>query len=309
MPVETAINFSPSSLILLNAILAIMIFGVSLTLKANDFSRVVHNPRAPVAGLIAQFLLLPGLTCLVTWLLQVEPAMALGMMLVAACPGGTFSNVMTFIARGNVATSISMTAVSSLAAIIMTPFNFAFYGSLNPYTRPLLQDISIDPVNIVGLFVLVIGVPLVLGMTLGQRFPALAQQVEKPFRNFSILALFVFVGIGISRNMEQLSNILGMLMALIITHNLLALLLGSLSARACGLKDRDRRAVTLEVGIQNSGLALSILFTFFPQQGTMILVAAFWGVWHLISGLGLALWWSSQDKTDFTPIPELTDEH
>ncbi|CAM3738206.1 bile acid:sodium symporter family protein [Parendozoicomonas haliclonae] len=305
MSPETSAALNPGSLLALNLILAIIIFGVSLGLKPVDFIRVARKPKAPVVGLLAQFLILPALTCLATWQLQIDPALALGMMLVAACPGGSFSNVMTFIARGNVATSISMTAVSSLAAIIMTPFNFALYASLNPYTRPLLQDIALDPWQIVVLFVFVIGIPLVLGMLIGHHVPRLAQRLEKPFRNFSVLALFAFVGLGIFKNRELLPSVLGLLALLVIAHNLIALLIGQLSARTFGLPEQDKRAVTLEVGIQNSGLALSILFTFFPGQGAMILVAALWGVWHLITGLGLALWWSARDNRLTGKSPEL----
>src|SRR5690554_5733982 len=134
------IKFDPASLLMLNAILACMMFGVSLTLRPVDFKRVLAMPRAPVAGLVAQFLLLPAFTCLFTWLLGIEPELALGMILVSACPGGSFSNVMTWLGRGNVAVSVSMTAVSSLAATVLTPLNFALYGWLNPHTRAYLTE-------------------------------------------------------------------------------------------------------------------------------------------------------------------------
>src|SRR5690606_16367768 len=144
------------------------------------------EPKAPVIGLLAQFLLLPALTCLACWGLAIEPQLALGMMLVASCPGGSFSNIMTWMARGNVAVSVSMTAVSSLVASVLTPLNFAFYAWLNPHTRPLLMEIAIDPLGLLLLVVLVLGVPLVLGMAIGRRLPTLAQKVEKPLRLFSL---------------------------------------------------------------------------------------------------------------------------
>ncbi|MFN3586199.1 MAG: bile acid:sodium symporter family protein, partial [Moraxellaceae bacterium] len=130
---DVRINFDSESVFLLNVILALMMFGVSLTLKPEDFTRVARAPRATLVGLVAQFLLLPALSCLFTWAFRIEPELALGMMLVAACPSGSFSNLMTYLARGNVALSVSMTALCSLAALAMTPFNFWFYGSLNPY--------------------------------------------------------------------------------------------------------------------------------------------------------------------------------
>ncbi|HBT06621.1 MAG TPA: bile acid:sodium symporter, partial [Alcanivorax sp.] len=130
MSPDNPIDFSTGSLVILNVILALMMFGVSLSLRGEDFRRVLRMPEAPAAGLLAQFVLLPALTCVITWFLDVEPELALGMILVASCPGGTFSNIMTWLARANVAVSVSMTAVSSLAATVLTPLNFALYGWL-----------------------------------------------------------------------------------------------------------------------------------------------------------------------------------
>lgn len=295
---EPAINFGQTQLLVLNTILALMIFGVSLTLKVSDFTRVLRAPKPPMVGMLAQFLLLPAFTCAGTWLLDMEPGMALGMMLVAACPGGTFSNIMTFIARGSVAVSVSMTAVSSLAAVFLTPFNFAFYASLNPKTQPLLQHIAIDPMQMVLLFAFVLVLPLVLGMLVGARHPAFVQKSEQPFRLFSMLALFGFVGIACVKNLQPLIAHLGLLSGLVIAHNSFALALGYSSARFFKLNDADTRAVTLEVGIQNSALGLAILFTFFPNQSNMLVVAGFWGIWHLISGGALALLWSRSPTTE-----------
>ena len=286
------IDFNPASLLLLNGILALMMFGVSLTLRLDDFRRVIREPAAPVIGLVAQFLLLPALTCLVTWWLRVDPSLALGMILVASCPGGSFSNVMTWLGRANVAVSVSMTAVSSLAAIVLMPLNFGFYGWLNPYTRQLLVDISIDPVQLLLLVVAVLGVPLVVGMTVGQRYPALARRSEKPLRVFSLLVLLGFAGIAFGNNLALFVDHFHTFFWLVVGHNILALLTGNLAARAARLPVADRRAVTMEVGIQNSGLGLVVLFTFFPQAGGMMMITAFWGVWHLVSGLALATIWS-----------------
>src|SRR5690554_7572006 len=135
-----ALDFDPASMLLLNIIMACMMFGVSLSLRLEDFRRIARAPVTPVVGLVAQFLLLPAATCLVTWWLRIDAELALGMILVSACPGGSFSNVMTWLARGNLAVSVSMTAVSSLAATIMTPLNFALYGWLNPHTRAYLTE-------------------------------------------------------------------------------------------------------------------------------------------------------------------------
>jgi len=201
------IVFDPASLIVLNVILALMMFGVSLTLRFEDFKRFVLAPVAPIAGLFAQFLLLPLATCLFTWALNIEPELALGMILVASCPGGSFSNIMTWLGRGNVAVSVSMTAVSSLAATVLTPLNFAFYGWLNPHTREYLTQITLEPSRILLLVLLVLAVPLVLGMLTGRKFPKLVARSEKPLRIISLLVFLAFERKNAGRH-KQIRNLI-----------------------------------------------------------------------------------------------------
>lgn len=287
-----AVVFEPKSLIVLNLILALMMFGVSLSLRFEDFKRIIISPIAPIAGLVAQFLLLPLVTCLFTWALNIDPELALGMILVASCPGGSFSNIMTWLARGNVAVSVSMTAVSSLAAAVLTPLNFAFYGWLNPYTRDYLTDITIEPSSILILVLLVLALPLVLGMLTGRRLPDLVVRIQKPLRIFSLLVLMSFVAIAFSSNFALFLARFHSFFWLVVGHNLLALSLGYGIGLLLKLSVADRRAITLEVGIQNSGLGLVILFTFFSDAGGMMLITAFWGVWHLVSGLTLSQIWA-----------------
>ena len=297
------IQFDPSSLVLINIILAVMMFGVSLDLRLDDFKRIVREPKAPVIGLLAQFVLLPALTCLACWALRIEPMLALGMMLVAACPGGSFSNIMTWMARGNVAVSVSMTAVSSLAASVLTPLNFGFYAWLNPLTRPLLTQIAMDPVSLLLLVLLVLGLPLIAGMWIGRRFPGLSLKVEKPLRIFALLVMLAFVTLAFSRNFDQFITHFHLFFWLVVAHNALALAVGYGCARLSGLPAADRRAITLEVGIQNSALGLVIIFTFFPQASGMLLIAAFWGCWHLVSGLTLAFIWSRRPPASLPLTP------
>lgn len=285
-------DFNAADLVIMNVAIAFMMFGVSLQLKGEDFTRLSKAPMAPATGLVAQFLFLPAVTAAVTWALSVPPEFALGMILVASCPGGTFSNIMTWLAKGNVAVSVTMTAVSSLAAVVMTPLNFSFYGLLNPHTAPLLRDISISPANVLGLVTLVLALPIFLGMGIGKLFPDFATRSERPMRSMSLLIFFGFIVIAISRNFGLLLEHLGSILVLVAAHNSLALLIGYSAGRAMRLSVADRRAVTMEVGIQNSGLGLVILFTFFPEAGGMILITAGWGIWHLISGLTLANVWA-----------------
>mgnify|MGYP003638879095 FL=1 len=285
-------EFDPASLILLNVIMACMMFGVSLSLRLEDFKRIALAPIAPLAGLFAQFLLLPLATCLFTWALRIDPELALGMILVASCPGGSFSNIMTWLARGNVAVSVSMTAVSSLAATALTPLNFAFYGWLNPHTREYLTQITLEPGGILLLVLLVLALPLVLGMVTGRKLPGLVERSEKPLRIISLLVFLGFVAIAFSNNFGLFLERFHSFFWLVVFHNLMALSLGYGMGMLLKLPVADRRAVTMEVGIQNSGLGLVILFTFFPEAGGMMLITAFWGVWHLVSGITLSQIWA-----------------
>jgi len=292
------LRFDPSGLVLLNAIIALMMFGVSLELRVADFRRVVARPAGALAGLAAQAVLTPAATCLFTWVFRVDPALSLGMMLVAACPSGALSNVLTWRARGTVALSVSLTAVSSLAATVLTPFNFALYGWLNPRTRELLQEISIPVGGILAQVALVLALPMLLGMFVGARAPRVTAAVERPMRTVSFLVLIAFIVVAFVENRGLFVSRFPDFFWLVVGQNAMALGIGMLVARAAGLGDADRRAVTIEVGIHNSALGLAILFTFFPAAGSMLLITAFWGVWHLVSGLALTTWWGRRPPLD-----------
>lgn len=292
------LDFDPSGLVLLNAIIALMMFGVSLELRVADFRRVAARPAGAFAGLAAQAVLTPAATCLFTWVFRVDPALSLGMMLVAACPSGALSNILTWRARGTVALSVSLTAISSLAATVLTPLNFALYGWLNPRTRELLQEITIPVGGILAQVALVLALPMLLGMFVGVRAPRVAAVVERPLRTVSFLVLIAFIVVAFAENRGLFLSRFPDFFWLVVGQNAMALTIGMLVARAAGLGDADRRAVTIEVGIHNSGLGLAILFTFFPAAGSMMLITAFWGVWHLVSGLVLTTWWGRRPPLD-----------
>jgi BASS family bile acid:Na+ symporter len=297
------INFNPDSFVLLNFLLALMMFGASLTVKMADFRYLLKAPNAPLIGLLAQFLVLPLLTFALTQIIEIDPSMALGMILVASCPGGSFSNIMTWLARGHVATSVSMTGVSTLAALFLTPINFAFYAGLDPQTSAILKDIAVAPLEIMQLILMVLVIPLFAGMTIGHYFPKFAKLMDKPFRWLSMLLFLAFVAIAFSANGRLFVAYAHHFIGLVILHNAIALVVGYSSAKLVKLNRAQSRAVTLEVGIQNSGLGLIILFNFFPNIGGMMMITAFWGVWHLVSGLGLALFWSLRP---ISPPPAFT---
>lgn len=300
---NVSIQFDPASQIMLNVILALLMFGVSFNLKIEDFLRVFKRPVAPVIGLICQFILLPALTYGLTVWLNIPASMALGMILVSSCPGGNFSNVITFLARGNVATSVTMTAISSCVAVIMTPLNFSFYAWLNPQTRTILTNVEMSSVDIFGLIILVLGIPLALGMLVGNRYPTFAVKSTRPMRYASLLIFISFVVIAFAKNFDLFLQHWHTFVGYVALHNSLALGLGFLAATLFALQSPDKRAITFEVGIQNSGLGLILLFTFMPELGGAIIIAAFWGVWHLLSGLSLALLWSKSN-----PAPKVVNQ-
>jgi BASS family bile acid:Na+ symporter len=213
------------------------------------------------------------------------------MMLVAACPSGALSNVLTWRSRGNVALSVGLTTVSSLAATVLTPFNFAFYGYLNPRTRELLQDVVIPVGGILMQVALVLALPVLLGMWMGASWPQVARRLEKPLRQLSFVILIVFIAGAFWENRGLFVSRFGDFFWLVVLQNAMALGIGWWVSRMARLNEADRRAVTIEVGIHNSGMGLAILFTFFPSAGSMMLITAFWGVWHLVSGLLLSAWW------------------
>ncbi|RUO62225.1 bile acid:sodium symporter family protein [Pseudidiomarina insulisalsae] len=287
---------SATALLILNSILAFMMFGIALSLTAADFKRVLTQPKAPLIGLAAQFVLLPFFTFIAITLIPMPAEVALGLLLVSCCPGGSFSNIMTFLGNGNAAMSVSMTGIASLMATLLTPFNFMFYASLNPHTDALLQQISVSATDMLTIVLLVLALPLILGLICAQKFPRFARHSEDFFRLVSLLALIGFVVIALALNWQAFIAGASVFLLAVIVHNTLALGLGWGAARLLGVARPERRAITLEVGLQNSGLGLGIIFTYFSEQMAMAVIAAAWGIWHLISGLGLALYWQWRDR-------------
>ncbi len=289
---QIRLHFNPSGLMSLNIVIGLMMFGMSLDLKLEDFKRILRLPKAPVVGLIAQFVLLPMFTFLLTMVVRPHPSMALGMILIGSCPGGNLSNLMTYLAKGNTALSISMTAVSTAIAVIMTPLNLSIWGALNPDTAPILRAVSLDPMDVFETIFFILGVPLACGLTVSRIWPRLVERVRGPFK---IFALFVFIGVvalALSANWDIFLNVIGLVVFVVMLHNALALMVGYGAGRVMGLAPADTRAVTIEVGIQNSALGLILTFNFFDGLGGMAIIAAWWGIWHIISGLTVSLFWS-----------------
>ncbi|HUK04741.1 MAG TPA: bile acid:sodium symporter [Burkholderiales bacterium] len=281
---------------ILMAVLATMVYTVSLSLRTQDFRYVARHPLAVGIGLLAQFALLPGATLILTLILDLPPATEAAMMLVAACPGGALSNVITAFGRGNLALSLSISAVSSLFALLLTPLNFALMISLNPDTAAWSREIALDPRDLLLSLGLLLALPMSAAMATTQRAPALAQRIRKPLARLAGIALGLFIAGAVAAQWKLFVVELGRTLPLVVLHNGLGLALGWIASRAARLAAADRRAVVIEGGMQNSGLALGVIAAQFNSDLAMVAVAGLWGVWHIVSGGALALAWRREDR-------------
>lgn len=299
------LNFSPSGLFALNVVIAFVMFGIALDIKWHNFKEVIYKPKSALTGFFSQFVLLPAVTFLFIILLNPTPTVALGMILIAACPGGNISNFMSAMAKGNVALSVSLTAVATLCATFLTPLNFALWGKLylkhysSSGAGAYLVPIEINFLQMVQTVIILLGIPLILGMLFSQYFPVLTSKIKKPLRQLSILIFISFVIILLSANFSHFLKYIQIVFLIVLIHNGLALLTGYSISSIAGLNSADKKTVTIETGIQNSGLALVLMFNpkIFPPElelGGMTIIAAWWGVWHIISGLLLATIWSKK---------------
>lgn len=292
---DILLNINPTGQLVLGGVLALIIYGVALDLRVRDFVEVFRKPVAPLAGLLAQLALLPAITWAITMLLKPQPSIALGMMVVAACPGGNISNLITHMARGNTALSISMTGVSSVVAIVSTPLNILFWAALNPDTAALLRQVSIEPLSFLGSTMAILGLPMAAGLATVHYLPRLGDLLRRPLQILSFLFLIAFIGGAMLSNAKYLSTFVQSILPFVVLHNAIAIALGWGTARVCRLSDYDTRALTIEVSMHNSGLGLALILNQFEGVGGAALVAAGWGVWHLISGWALAAWWKRRD--------------
>jgi BASS family bile acid:Na+ symporter len=281
--------------LILSAVLATMVFSVALELRLADFTRVAQAPRAVVCGLIPQFVLLPGATWAATLALDLPANIEAAMILVAACPGGSLSNVVTHLGRGNTALSVSISAVASVLALFLTPFNFTWMVSTNPATAGWLRELAIDPSGIWWSLLALLAAPMTLGLLFSHRLPALTEKIRKPLARFSLFALLAFIALGLVRERHLLTAQILPQLLVVVLHNASGLLLGWLCALAFGVTERDRRAIVIEGGMQNSGLALGIIAVQFNADLGMVIVASLWGIWHIVSGLSLAFVWRRKD--------------
>ena len=292
------INFDSSGLWVLNIAIGIIMFGVELGISIDDFKRLLKNPKILFVGVLSQFILLPAFTFLIILLLKPHPSFALGMMMIAACPGGNVSNFFSKMAGGNAALSVSLTAFATLICIFMTPLNLQFWGSLYEPTNSILETVALDWVDLLKLVSLILGIPLFFGMLIKHYHSEMAQKIENVLKPLSMLVFIALIFIAFSQNLEIFVNHIHHVLFLVIFHNIFAYFLGFYTAKSFKLNKKDTKTIAMETGIQNGGLGLLLIFGFFDGLGGMALLAAFWGIWDVFSGILLATYWGRNSKKD-----------
>ncbi len=291
------LNLNDDGLMVMNVSLAVIMFGVALELTIQDFRDIAKNPKSTLIGSFSQFLLLPFLTFVLVWLMEPAPSIALGMFMVAACPGGNISNFFSLLSKGNAALSVSLTAIATLLAIIMTPLNFTFWASLYAPTNAILQEISLDLFKVFEIIVLILGIPLILGMALRHFKEKLALKISPWIKGFGVVFFAGFVIVAFMSNFDNFMNYVQFVLLFVFIHNAVALTSGYGLGKLFKLPEADRRSISIETGIQNSGLGLLLIFNFFDGLGGMALIAAWWGIWHILAGMSLGWYWSKGKKS------------
>lgn len=285
------IRFDPDSQALLHALLAFIMFGVALELGVADIRGAFKRPRPTLVGMLSQFALLPAFTFLLLLVWRPAPGLALGLILVAACPGGNVSNFISAMARADVALSVTLTAVSTLLCVFLTPFNFGLWAGLLPDVQGMLTTVHLDAADLVRSVITLLLLPVLAGMAVNARWPVLSQRIRLPVRRVSMFLFLCLVAFALWNNRDGFMQHLDRVFMLVLVHNMLALAMGYYTGKAFRLEERQCRSLSIETGIQNAGLGLVISLSFFPSIGEMALVCAWWGVWHILSGMTLGWLW------------------
>jgi len=267
-------------------------FGVALDLKLSDFTYISKNPKSVIVGLFSQWIILPILTLILIWIIRPEYSLALGMILISACPGGNVSNYAVHLAGANTALSVIITTTSTLFCVLSTPILFSCMSKWLPgvSTQPIEFDISFYNMAItIGQLILL---PILFGQIMTIFFPEWVKKIRKPIKILSLLIFIAFVIVAIAGNLQNLQKYIGHVFFIVMLHNGLALTIGYVWAnKLMKLDVPESRAISIETGIQNSGLALILIFNYYDGKGGMALIAAWWSVWHLLSASGLAYVW------------------
>jgi bile acid:Na+ symporter, BASS family len=289
------INFSPHNLWILNICLAFIMFAIALDMKMEDFAMLRRNPKPAIVGMTAQLIIMPLLTLILVFLFSPPPSVSLGMVAISACPGGNNSNYSTHLAKGNTALAVTTTSISVICCIFMMPFLIWVGANVIPNMNLLNKNVIINPMDMIRIVGLLILTPLALGMLLNDRFPKLTIKIRKPFRIVSLVLFFTLILAAVASNFQNILTYVGRVFLIVLVLNTIAYATGYWFSRLNGLSEEDCRAITFETGIHNITIALIIIFNFFDGLGGMALVAAWYGIWDLMTGFSLAMWWSRRE--------------
>lgn len=295
---EIIIYFNSNDTWIFNIVIALVMFGVALGITKEDFKNLLKSPKILLSGLFAQFFVFPLVTFLLIITINPSPSIALGMILIASCPGGNVSIFLTQLSGGNSAFSISLTAFMTLFAGVFTPFCLSFLGNLYEPTRSILRDIQLDHYKLVKLVFLTLGVPLILGMSLNHKNKILANKISKFLKPISLLVFLGFIIVVVKNNFDVFINYMKYVILIVIIHNLSGMLSGFYFGKLIGLSLPYQKTLAFELAIPNVGLALLLVFAFFNGLGGMTLCIGFWAVWNVISGLLLSFYWKKKSKIE-----------
>ena len=293
---QVQLNFNQESVNMMNFAIAFIMFGVALSIRPEHFRILFTRPKPVVMGVVSQYILLPALTYLLVLIIRPSTPVALGMILVSACPGGNVSNLISSLSKSNITLSVSLTTLTTVLSLVMTPLNFAFWGSLYAKHSPLLVPISIEPVEMFRTVFLILGIPVVLGMFVGMKYPRFSKKMDKTIQMASVIFFIGFIVAALAGNFHIFLDYIHLIFLLVLLHNGLAFLGGYALPKFFKVNEVECRTISIETGIQNSGLGLALIFNprIFPpelQLGGMAMVAAWWGIWHIVTGLILAFYW------------------
>ncbi len=293
---DVQINAGSDGILILKICLAFILFSLAIDIKKEDFKTLYTNPRSVIIGCISQIILLPLFTFLLIFLLKPPASIAMGMMMVAACPCGNMSTYVSYLAKGFIPLSITITAISTLSASITTPFNFYLYASHYEPTKTLLQEIHISFWHLLMSIILLLVFPLLSGILLKKYFPEFIQKINKPIKILALLFFFIFLIGAFIVNRKVFIEHLPQIFGIVFLQNTLAFLIGYLFPKIFRLPETHCKSISIETGIHNSGLGLILVMTFFKGNGGMALIAAWWGIWHIIAGISLAYFWNKTAK-------------
>ena len=296
------IAFDEGSLTTLKIVIGTILFGIALDTPISAFRNVMRRPGVIAIAVVAQFLLLPALTFVLTLLLDVRASVALGMILVACCPPGNVSNIVTHRSGGDVALSVSITAVSNVLAVVLMPLNFALWGGLHPTGGDLIRSIDVSLGSMLAEIALVILVPFAAGIAIGRLWPRVASVAQRVLGPLALVALLGIIAVAVADNWGILVDHLGVVLVATAIHDALAMLLGFWIGRVTRVGTPGTKALTFEVGMRNTSLGMLVAFGTFGGLGGMALVTSWWGIWDIIAGLALAEWW--RRRTARRSVPE-----